>query len=85
MIPLTEQAPKILHPCPKPMQAWKWLVNKVAGPEDIILDPFMGSGTTLLAAKELGIRAIGIELEERYCELAVSRLGQGILDLPFPI
>ena len=67
------------HPCPKPLGLWHWLVSEMSAPDALILDPFLGSGTTVRAAKDLGRRAIGIEIEERYCELAVKRLAQEVL------
>jgi len=68
------------HPTQKPLRLMKWCIeqSKTTG---IILDPFMGSGTTLVAAKELDRKAIGIEIEEKYCEIAVDRLKQEILPL----
>lgn len=70
------------HPCPKPIDVWRWMVLRGSTrPSDVILDPFMGSGTTLRAAKDCGRRSIGIELSERYCEIAAKRLGQEVLDL----
>ena len=72
------------HPCPKPLGAWKWLLNKGSLEGETVLDPFMGSGTTLVAAKHTGRRAIGIEIEERYCELAARRLEQEVLPLDSP-
>jgi DNA modification methylase len=65
------------HPSPKPHEAMLWLLGRLPG--DTILDPFMGSGTTLRAAKDLGRKAIGIEVEERYCEVAANRMAQGVL------
>ena len=67
------------HPCPKPIAWLKWLISTYALAADTILDPFMGSGTTLRAAKDLAIKSIGIEIEEKYCEIAVKRLRQEIL------
>lgn len=69
------------HPCAKPIRLVRWLVNRASLPNETVLDPFMGSGTTLAAAKYLGRRAIGIELEERYCEAAAHRCAQDVLDL----
>lgn len=69
------------HPCPKPIGWMTWLVNLASEPSEIILDPFMGSGTTLRAAKDLNRRAIGIEINERYCEIAARRMAQGVLAL----
>jgi site-specific DNA-methyltransferase (adenine-specific) len=74
-----DTAEKCGHPCPKPIKWMKWCINLI--PEvDTILDPFMGSGTTLVAAKQLGRRAIGIEIEEKYCEIACRRLAQDVLE-----
>ena len=53
------------------------LIQKVTAP--LVVDPFMGSGTTLRAAKNLGRRAIGCEVDERWCKIAVQRLGQEVL------
>jgi site-specific DNA-methyltransferase (adenine-specific) len=69
------------HPCPKPMQWLMWLVGLASKQGETIIDPFMGSGTTLRAAKDIGRKAIGIEIEESYCEIAVKRLAQGVLPL----
>jgi site-specific DNA-methyltransferase (adenine-specific) len=65
------------HKYQKPLAVMRWILSRCPGPT--ILDPFMGSGTTLRAAKDLGRRAIGVEVEEKYCEIAVRRLAQGVL------
>lgn len=66
------------HPSPKPMSAMRWFLRRLPGHS--VIDPFAGSGTTLVAAKALGMRAIGIEIEERYCEIAAERLAQEVLE-----
>jgi hypothetical protein len=68
------------HPCPRKISHVRWLLDKWTDPSDIILDPFCGSGTTLVAAKNAGRRAIGIEIEREYCNMAVRRLSQEVFD-----
>ncbi len=65
------------HPAPFPLALPTTAIGSTTA--TTIVDPFMGSGTTLRAAKDLGRKAIGIETEERYCEMAVQRLNQGVL------
>jgi site-specific DNA-methyltransferase (adenine-specific) len=72
------EARQRVHPTQKPIGLMEWCICKVTG--KTVLDPYMGSGTTLVAAKQLGRKAIGIEIEERYCEIAVKRLSQGVLN-----
>lgn len=67
------------HPSPRKLQHLRWLVARFAA--DLLCDPFAGTGTTLLAAKAQNVPAVGIEIEERYCELAAGRLSQEILPL----
>lgn len=68
-----------LHPTEKPITLMKDIIG--ANYADVILDPYMGSGTTLRAPKDLGRKCIGIEIEEKYCEIAAKRLGQEVLPL----
>lgn len=69
-----------VHPTQKPLGVMKWAITQAPADCKTLLDPFMGSGTTLVAAKALGLTAVGIEREERYCESAAARLSQEVLD-----
>jgi DNA modification methylase len=69
------------HPCGKPLEVVTDLTRRLSTPEETILDPFAGSGTTLVAARNLGRKVIGVEVDERYCEIAAARLAQDCLDL----
>ena len=79
MLKASERADRRLHPTQKPVALMAWCLTFM--PDGVVLDPFMGSGSTIKAAKEAGRKAIGIEIEERYCEIAAKRCSQEVLGL----
>jgi len=76
----SERGYRAEHPTQKPIALMTWCISLADNPKTIF-DPFMGSGTTLRAAKDLGRKAIGIEIEERYCEISALRMSQEVLPL----
>lgn len=71
---ITQPAEKNGHPCPKPLLAWTWLVNRAVLPGETVFDPFMGSGTTAAACARLGLTFIGIERDPGYFDIACKRI-----------
>ena len=69
------------HPCQKPLGFVRWLISELTEIDNTILDIFMGSGTTLRAAKDLNRKCIGIEINEKYCEIAAKRCSQSVMRL----
>ena len=76
--PATDFAEKNGHPCPKPIGMMRWLVARASLPGETVCDPFMGSGTTGVAAVQLGRKFIGIELEPAYFEIALKRIAAAL-------
>ena len=72
---------KHLHPTQKPVTLMRWILGKWSNPSGLVLDPYMGSGPVARACADTGRRYIGIELEERYCEIAAKRLQQSVLPM----
>lgn len=66
-------AADIDHPCPKPMKLWEWMLKRLLHKPGAIYDPFLGSGTTLIAAEQLGRKCYGLEIDPGYCDVIVAR------------
>lgn len=81
MLKGSEKDDKRQHPTQKPVVLFEFIISMWTKPGDLITDPYMGSGTTLVAARLLGRPSIGIEIDERYCEVASNRLAQGVFQL----
>lgn len=72
------------HPTQKPIALLEWCIKQSSSTGGITFDPFLGSGTTAVAAKKLGRKCIGIEIEEKYCEIAAKRCSQSVMNLEIP-
>lgn len=80
MLKASERTEERQHPTQKPVWLMERLIETYTHEGDLIFDPYMGSGPVLRAAKNLGRCAIGVEIDERYCEIAARRMGQEVLD-----
>lgn len=78
---LGEERMSQLHPTQKPVALMRWIIDRNTKPGDLVYDPYMGSGPVAKACADLGRKYVGVELEERYCAAAVSRLDQQTFDL----
>lgn len=72
----TEASEKFGHPCTKPINFWKWLMERTSEPGELIYEPFSGSGTTHIAAEVLGRKCYGMELDPIYCDVIINRWEQ---------
>jgi site-specific DNA-methyltransferase (adenine-specific) len=77
--PRSIEVARIGHPTPKPLGLMEMLIERC--PPGVIADPFAGAGATLIASKALGRKVIGVELEEKYCEIIANRCAQEVLDI----
>lgn len=80
LVKASERA-RSLHPTQKPVALASWILCRWTQPGDLVVEPYMGAAFVCVASKNLGRRAIGIEIEERYCEIAARRLSQEVLPL----
>lgn len=77
--PIHSSGDERVHPTQKPVHLMTWCIQQARPQPESVIDPFMGSGSTLVAAKSLGLTAVGIDIEERYCEEAAKRCAQEVL------
>jgi len=73
------------HPCPKPLEWARWIIERASKENDIICDPFLGSGTTCIVAKELNRRFIGIEIDKEYCIISSERISCEIINYDYKV
>jgi site-specific DNA-methyltransferase (adenine-specific) len=81
MIKASEKDQRRVHPTQKPVALMRWILEKYSKPNDLILDPYVGSGPIAAACHQMGRRYIGIDIVETYCSIAVKRLQQSVLPL----